>query len=107
MIDAPLKNDTDHCCVVGDTLINTTNGYIKISDLVGKSGFVNTINPDTGEKVTCKFDNVVMTDEKSEIIEIEFENGEIIKLTENHPILTDRGWKDAGDLTELDNVITL
>ena len=106
MIDAPLKVN-DHACFVGDTLVNTTDGYIKIKDLVGKEGYVNTINPDTKEKCVQKFSNVAMTDSNAEILEIEFENGEKLKLTPDHPILTDSGWKRADSLVETDNIITL
>ena len=106
MIDLPLK-ENDHACITGDTLINTVDGYTQIKDLVGKTGFVNTINPITGENIVCKFDNVIMTSEEAEIIEIEFDNGEILKITENHPVLTDSGWKNAGSLIKEDNVVIL
>lgn len=105
-IDMPLK-ENDHACITGDTLINTVDGYTQIKDLVGKTGFVNTIDPVTHENIVCRFDNVVMTLEDAEIIEIEFDNGEILKITENHPILTSSGWKPAGELTEDDDVVAL
>jgi hypothetical protein len=39
-----------------------------------------------------------------EEIEIEMENGEIIKCTPNHPFLTNRGWINAEDLNENDEI---
>lgn len=38
-------------------------------------------------------------------IEIEMENGETIKCTENHPFLTNRGWVCAGELNKTDEII--
>jgi len=43
----------------------------------------------------------------NEEIEIELENGEIIKCTSNHPFLTQRGWVNAEFLTEDDDIKSL
>ena len=40
----------------------------------------------------------------NEEYEIEMENGEIFKCTENHPFLTQRGWIEAKDLLETDDI---
>ena len=40
----------------------------------------------------------------NEEMEIELENGEIIKCTPNHPFLTQRGWVNAESLTEDDDI---
>lgn len=40
-------------------------------------------------------------------IEIEMEDGGIIKCTENHPFLTKRGWIEAKDLLESDEIISI
>jgi len=42
----------------------------------------------------------------SEEFEIELENGELIKCTENHPFLTNRGWIEARNLQEGDDILT-
>lgn len=104
-IDAPIKTN-DHGCIVGETLIHTTNGYVPIKDLVGTEGSIETINPITKEKCIKRYFNVCKTQENAKIIKLEFENGEIIQLTSNHPVLTDRGWVEAGNLTLEDNVIS-
>jgi hypothetical protein len=39
--------------------------------------------------------------------EIEMEDGSIVKCTENHPFLTKRGWVEAKDLTESDDIISI
>ena len=39
--------------------------------------------------------------------EIQMEDGSIFKCTGNHPFLTSRGWAEAKDLTEDDNILNL
>ena len=105
-IDKPVKSH-DHCCVTGETLIHTTNGYKEIRELVGTEGYVNTLNPNTGEKCVKKYKNVICTDESARVLKLEFENGASFKVTANHPILTTNGWKLAGKLTLDDDVVTI
>jgi intein/homing endonuclease len=43
----------------------------------------------------------------NEEIEIELENGEIFKCTANHPFLTKRGWVNAEDLNDEDDIMDI
>lgn len=45
-------------------------------------------------------------DYEGDLICIELESGEYIELTPNHPVLTMRGWVEAGDLNSDDDIIT-
>lgn len=38
---------------------------------------------------------------------IEMENGDVFRCTENHPFLTKRGWVEAKDLLESDDIMSL
>ncbi len=42
-----------------------------------------------------------------ELIELELEDGKKVKATPNHPILTDKGWIEAGKLIGDENIITI
>ena len=74
--------------------------------MVGTEGYVNTIDPKTGEKCVKKYSSVLCTDENAEVIRLEFENGSCFEVTANHPILTTSGWKLAGELTLDDDIVT-
>ena len=105
--DVPLK-ENDHACIVGDTLINTVNGHIKIKDLVGTNGYVYTIDPKTGNKVIKRYYGVRKTKSNAELINLTFENGEVIKLTPDHLLFTsNRGWVEAQNLTKDDDIVTI
>ena len=96
--DRPLKTN-DHC-LTGDTLVDTVDGAIPISKLVGKTGNVYCTD---GETVQIgHFHNVRMTQENAEIYEINLNNGKTIKATADHPVLTKRGWVAVKDLRSND-----
>ena len=40
-----------------------------------------------------------------ETVEVELANGQLLKVTPEHKILTTEGWKEAGSLTENDQVL--
>lgn len=94
-------------CVSENTLIRTPEGDKKITDIkVGD--LVLSYNTKTGEfenkKVLETFINHTSS-KSAKMLKIELENGRILELTENHPVLTtNRGWVKAGELTENDDL---
>lgn len=104
MDDRPIKKD-DHCCITGDTLINTTEGMIRIDELVGKSGYVNTIDPETNKPCIKKFTDVRKTRENANVMIIGLQTGKL-RLTPDHKVLTTEGWKTASELKFKDRIIT-
>lgn len=104
-IDAVIKKH-DHACITGDTLIKTENGYIMIKDLVGTEGKVWTMNPETKEVFLSNYKNVMKTGVNRKLLRITFEDGNYIDVTPDHPILTEDGWKEAGNLTTEYNIVS-
>lgn len=97
-------------CVIGDTLVTTNKGDIKIKDLVLNFGDkkVITYNIDSEEVEEEKILNVIKTKENATIIEIEMEDGEKLSLTPDHKVFTEnRGYTEASKLDENDIIINL
>lgn len=103
--DIPIK-ENDHC-LTGDTLVMTEYGNVPIKDLVGKEGKVWSFNTGTKKAELKPFHSCRMTQKKAEIYKIETEDGRFIKCTGEHPIMTERGYVMAKDLTEKDRIISI
>ena len=95
-------------CLSGDTEILTDLGYIKLCDAANMNNLhIATMQSDHSIKyVTPKA--IVKTKEVTELIAVELEDGTTIKGTPDHPVmLTDGTYKQLGELTENDDVMTL
>jgi hypothetical protein len=89
-------------CFDGDTLVTTPRGKIPIKDLKAGDRVINLCE----KTKQYKEDTVVkvhknLTHSASEkMLELEFDNNVIIKVTANHKFLTNKGWVRADELTE-------
>lgn len=103
--EVPIKKD-DHC-LTGDTVIHTVDGPEEIKNLVGKTGRVHCVDVGSKSQTTAPFYDVRMTRKNAPILEIETEDGRKIKLTEDHMVLTTKGWIEAKNLTLNDYIISV
>lgn len=95
----------EQCCT-GDTIVSTVDGPKRIDDIVTdkivtKAYCVNNDGDVVARDILQYHDNG-----EKEVFEIELDNGMILKCTENHGLLTQRGWVQLKDITESDNIIT-
>ncbi|MEM5879199.1 MAG: LAGLIDADG family homing endonuclease [Candidatus Aenigmatarchaeota archaeon] len=86
-------------CVTGDTLIYTTEGIVPIEKLVGEKNrksviSLNQENYEMSNSTAVEF----FEREVDKVINIKLRNGLEVNTTENHPLLTIFGWKEAKDL---------
>lgn len=89
-------------CFHPDQLIKTSSGDKKISE-INLNDEVMTYDESTQQYYFIKPDAVMQNDVSlKEIIELEFDTGEVIQCTSDHKFLTQRGWVEAKDLTEDD-----
>ena len=102
----PVKID-DHACVTGDTLIETIKGKVPIKDLVNTTGKCYCINTKTKRKAIGNFKNVCCTGRKKDVYKLKLKNGKEIKLTADHLVLTEKGWKQVKELTIYDKVVKI
>jgi hypothetical protein len=95
-------------CIRKNTLISTIKGDIKIQNI--KIGdFVKSFNKITNKieykPVLNTWKNLHKSNSYEEFLEIELENGNIVNLTPNHKVYTDKGYKRADELSESDNIL--
>jgi len=96
-------------CFSYDTLIKTENGYKIISEINIEDN-VYTINEKTKNIELKKVFNIFEKSKENsyELLELELENGEKIKITENHEVMLTSGeWIKAKYLKENDDIFNL
>ena len=91
-------------CFPGNTDILTTDGIKQICDIT-KSDKVITLDNNGDLKVRKVKD--VFRKKPESMVKVTLENGKHIYCTANHPILTERGYVNAGYLTNHDSVYCL
>ena len=102
-MDKSFKVAGTNPCLTGDTLIQTVEGKKKIKDLVGTEPFVYAVNT-AGELILVKASKVWLTRKNADLVEVKYDDNTLI-CTPDHKIFTDnRGWVDAKDLNENDNL---
>lgn len=107
-------------CFHPDTMISTKYGLMKIEELYekynGQNIFLLTDDRIINEKIKINgreyFDNgvtlregIVIKNGIKKTLVVKLKNGQMLKVTPEHKILTDRGWKEAKDLKVKDNVL--
>lgn len=96
-------------CLDGSTEINLGDGTkIKIQDWYEKNPdsdlIVECIDPITGEKTLGLGHSPRIGQITDDMVEIEMENGEIIRCTPNHPFFVNGEWIKAEDLSVNDDI---
>jgi len=104
------------CCLTGDTVIEIqyegSTTQMNIADFTERwtTGFygkdVLAKSWDGNQVVWKNITNAMLTKETDDLIEIETESGQVIRCTQDHKIFTtNRGWVEAQDLEETDDLL--
>jgi DNA polymerase III subunit alpha len=98
----PILGETYGLCVAGETVIWDANSGKRvridsIQESVNKGSFYTFGINDEGIVVKSKVSHFIPTGRK-QVLKITTRNGRSIRLSEDHPMLTPRGWVNAGDL---------
>lgn len=97
-------------CIHPDSLIQTDLGVMRIEEAIntvnnGKALAVLQHDFGTQNDVYAMITNAVKKEGSKRWVEIELENSEMLRLTEDHEVYTtNRGWVEAKDLTENDDI---
>lgn len=100
-------HEFSHACITGDTLIHTINGKKPIKDLIGKSEFVYSYDIENKKIEIKRCLCIQKTRENAQIYELELDDGQKIKMTDNHKVLTTRGYVRCKDLKNDDLILTM
>ena len=111
-VDATVKWDG---CLHEDTIVLTNRGEMTIKEIVDRTDLYGELLVMGKELASpLQFDHMVpliagyASEGPKNWVELELEDGNTIKLTEDHEVhTTNRGWVKAGELTENDDVTEL
>ncbi len=95
-------HEITHICLSGDTVVRTPKGNKRLCEM-DKSGVIYAYNG--GETVEAEYGNLCITAPSASVYALETDTGEVIKATENHPFLTDEGYKPLEALSEGDLLV--
>lgn len=102
---------TNACCFVEETIVSTNKGQISIADIrdrmaAGESIMAMSYNLETQTQEYKPIIDCFARDNGDPVMTItmELENGTEIECTPDHSFMTQRGWVQAKDLTEDDDI---
>lgn len=107
------KGITTNPCVAGDTIINTDKGNLQIKEVIerlnnGEEFNVLSYNINNDKVEYQKITNGLLTRKNANIIELETDDGEKIRLTPDHKVYTEnRGWIEASKLNKSDILLKI
>ena len=96
-----------HGCLRADSLINMADGSLRPIKDVKPKDKVKSFDEKTKKIVEAEVTSVVIQ-EKSDLLDwfcLEFDGGRKIVCTEDHPVLTNKGWVQSKDLTDSYEII--
>lgn len=103
----PVPLDKNNHCLAGDTVVNTADGDVPISELVGTSGRVQCYDKATQTATTAEYRDCRLTQQNADVLLVTLEDGRVLTLTAEHPVMTQRGWVNAGELTAADSILDI
>lgn len=106
LIEEILEETFGLLCLSGDTEVKTINGPIKISSIVEQKMIGKKLYSYNEKSEQFEIDEITHVIESGEKEVFELKIGEkTLKLTENHPIFTKRGWVEVKDLLPEDEIL--
>jgi hypothetical protein len=96
-------------CFDGDTLITTPNGKKLIKNLLAGDKIINLCEKTKKykEDTVVKVHKNLSNSASEKMLELVFDNGQIIRVTANHKFLTDQGWVRADELSDQMEIIDI
>ena len=100
-----VKVTKNKCVAAGTEVFDPTTGLThRIEDIVENNMATAVVAADKAGKLHERPITARMVQGEQEVIGIKFRSGTAIRVTPDHQVLTDRGWKLAGDLKKGDQI---
>lgn len=96
----------DECFVKGSKVL-TPNGYVNIENIKIGDEIINYCELNNQFKVDYVEEVFTNVTSCNDILELKFDNGNVIRCTKHHKFLTKNGWKEADDILETDEIINI
>jgi len=101
--DGRIINEPEHIwshCFAPETLVHTSKGRIRIDELVGKTGYLYTV-----DGKLARFHDVKATRSNADVLSITFNDGDTLTVTPDHLLLKPNGeWIEAQLLSPSDMI---
>ena len=102
--DVAINTQCFAACFVEGTPILIYNNEEKFIESINIGDKVKSYNEVEERFVIKEVDELFKTPYEGDLIVLELENGKIIKCTPEHPFLTQRGWIEAKNLSDMDEL---
>ena len=102
--DVAINSQCFAACFIQGTPILIYNNEEKPIEKIEIGDKVKSFDENKNSFVIEEVDEVFINPYKGDLIIIELDNGEIIKCTPEHPFLTQRGWIEAKNLSDMDDI---
>ena len=101
------NNHSIDACLTGDTLVETVQGRVPLERMVGKRSAVYCYDAEKKQATVSTFHDCRLTRHNADIYEVEMKDDRKFKATNDHPVLTQRGWVAVHDLYEGDCIVDI
>jgi len=91
-------------CFIEQTPILIYNNEEKFIEDINVGDKVKSFDEEKNQFVVKEVDDIFTRPYEGDLIVLELENGEVVKCTPEHPFLTQRGWVEAKNLTDMDDI---
>lgn len=95
-----------HGCVHSDSLITLADGSVEMIKDITPGTSILSYNEVMHEYEFDVVDNVIVQNLDKPWVELEFDDGSVLKCTADHPILTTNGWVEAQFLEHYHTIVT-
>lgn len=99
-----LKDTYGLCVPAGTRILNATTGvYVPIETVTAGETLTPSVNLTTGKLENKTINHLIKTGVRN-IVKISINGGRTLRVSDTHPVLTDKGYKPAGELQAFDKI---